>query len=655
MVEWEHLREDLRFDDVVPVERVSVVGSLMDLIERAVSRSVLTPRMVSNMFLSNGLQPDTSFMGGGQQVLPNPYEIRRASGPNLIVAMTGESVEDLALLWNLRSAHGDRRAMPIGIPAEAITADALQMLQQPGRSTFFGLSGGQCHLVSASVPLGELEAVAASTTSARAVAYESVLTFGPAPGRGRSHVTTWHDGRTRLDPESDADRDLFRESRSGFRGPQLILDVYVDGYPLPADGTMRGTDLFGRFQAGAAQVSVSELRRTGTVEVSWPSSWTCLAAVTQSRGLDVEESEPGLAAATLIRALGGIQWVRMLQSRPLIELVYRMAERSGMSWWKSRWTAAHADLLAAGADPATLDQAAALLGRDDPAVAPAGEGRAVPFQDFVNAFKSDPAARRWVTWAERRHLLVRGADVTCPECRTKSWLPLVALPPPIACAGCGREITQPFGPRDLRFSYRLGEPLRRVLETDSLGHVLALGWFTQLFHDGRLVGAHPGVTFRDREAGRVIGEADVLLLFPDGGMVPVEVKRRALGADARNEALMDNLADALGAPWDALVVTEPARDCQELADMARRLPERPRVLLTDDQLHAEHVVWALGEDPFEWAPRSEEEDAVREASFRTWLATNDPEVPWFNLRETLLDPDLVANPSAQSGHAETDR
>jgi hypothetical protein len=644
MVEGEQLREDLRFEDVLPVERVSVVGSLTDLIDRVLNRQVLNPRLVSNMFLAYGLEPDTSFMRDGQQVLPNPFAIRRAAGPNLIVAMTRDSVDDLALLWNLRSAHGGSRAMPIGIPAEQITADALQVLQQPGRATMFGWSGGRCHLVSASVGLGDLESLSSSTDAVRAVAYEDVLTFGPAPGRTRSHVTAWHDGRTRLDPESESDRELLRQSRGGLRGPHMILDVYVDGYPLPADGTMRGTDTFGRFQAGAAQVSVSELRRKGTVEVSWPSSWTCLAAVAQTRGLDVEQSEPGLAAATLIRALGGIQWTRMLQSQRLIELIYRMAERSGMSWWKKKWTDAHADLLAAGVDPATLERAAALLGRDDPAVAPAGEGRAVPFQDLVGALGSEAAASRWVKWAERRHLLVRGADVVCPECKTKSWLPLVALLPPIACAGCGRQINQPYGPRELRFTYRIGEPLRRVLETDSLGHVLALSWFVQLFHDDRLVGAHPGVTFRNGDDGRVIGEADVLLLFPDGALVPVEVKRRASGADARNEQSMDNLADAVSAPWDALVVTQPARDCGTVADMGRRLPQRPRVLLTDDQLHEEHVFWALGVDPFAWAPRTEEEDAKREAKFHAWLAHNDPEVPWYNLRDTLLDPALVANP-----------
>lgn len=151
---------------------------------------------------------------------------------------------------------------------------------------------------------------------------------------------------------SDADREVLRESRTALRQPQLMLDVTVVGYPLPADRTMRGTDLFGRFQAGAAQVTVSEMRDQQTVGVQWPSSWTCLAAVAQSRGLDVGASEPGLAAATLIRALGGIDSIRLLQHRPLIALLYRTAERTGMSWMKKKWATTHRELLQAGVDHA---------------------------------------------------------------------------------------------------------------------------------------------------------------------------------------------------------------------------------------------------------------------------------------------------------------
>lgn len=105
---------------------------------------------------------------------------------------------------------------------------------------------------------------------------------------------------------------------------------------------------------------------------------------------------------------------------------------------------------------------------------------------------------------------------------------------------------------------------------------------------------------------------------------------------------MDTLADRLGAPWDALAVTEPAREIPSLADAGRSLPHRPRLVLTDDQLHEEHVVWMMGRNPFRWEPRTAEQDAERDAAFVEWLANNDPDVPSDHLRDALLDPGLGA-------------
>lgn len=634
------LREDLRFEDVLPVERIEAQGSLEDLIARTVDHGYLTPRQVANVHLGSGLRPDTSFMGVRESVIPNPYAQRRAAGPNIIVVVTPGSVEDLTLLWNLRGAHGFGRTLPIGVPAEQVTANALRELQEPGRATMFGLGGGRCHLVSASVPHTSLQELAEQSRTAVATPFEELLTFGPAPGRVHSHVSWWQNGRTRLDPMTDGDRDALRVAGDV---PNLVLDVAVHGYPLPRDQTMRGSEFFGRFQAGEAQLTVTTNRSERTVEVRWPSAWTCLAAVAQTRGLTAAASEPGLAAVTLVRALGSLDEIAHLLHRPLIDLLYRMAERSGMSWWKKRWSATHHQMLEGGADPDTLEELAVRLGRDDPAVAPPGEGRAVPFHSFVTALGGDRPARHWVGWAERRHLLVRGAEVSCPACRSNSWLPLAALPPPIPCPGCGRQIEQPYDARQLTFSYRLGEPLRRVLETDSLGHVLVLRWVWELF-DRSFVGAHPGVTFAAAD-GKPIGEADVLLLFADGSLVPIEVKRTGSGVDQRSQTLMDTLADALEARWDVLAVTQAARDLPDLLAFERQLPGRPRLLLTDDQIHEPRPIWAMGSNPFEWAPRTLEQDAERELAFRRLLAENDPDIPWDSVAASLLDPAIHARRS----------
>ena len=536
-------------------------------------------------------------------------------------------------------AHGDRRVLPIGVPADQITADVLRVLQEPGRATMFGLGGEKCHLVSSSVPLDALEEMAQASPTVRAVPFEDILTWGPAPGRPRSHLSMWRNGRTRLEPLSDADREVLRHARTGVRSVPLTLDVQVHDAPLPTDPTMRGSELWGRFQAGAAQVAVSELRRQDTVEVIWPPSWTSLAAVAQSRGLDVRESAAGLAAASLIRSIGNVTGMRWLAHHGLVALLYRMAERSGMSWWKARWRNSQRIFREQGLHSDVIEQLAALLDRDDPAVAPAGEGRAVGFQEFVTVLGNRPAAEHWVKWAERHHLLVRGTDIRCPACQATAWLPMAAIPPPVACAGCGREILHPYGPRDLAFSYRLGEPLRRVLETDSLGHLMALRWLVELFGDRTLVGAHPGVEFVDPATQRIHGEADVLLLFADGSLVPIEVKRNGAGVEEKTERSMDTVSELLAAPWDSLVVMQPARDCNSIRSVERRLPERPRLLVTTDQLFTDHVMWIMGSDPFEWDPCTDQQDDERDAALGRWLRDNDPDEPWDFVSEGLLDLD----------------
>jgi hypothetical protein len=634
--EFAGLREGLSFEDIVPIEYAQVTGGLEDLVGRLGKTGVLSPRQLASVSLATGLEPDTSFLGN-QPLLPSPNHERRAAGPNIIVVVSEGSAADLALLWNLRGAHGDRRAMPIGLPAGQVTREALAVLQRPGVAAMFGLGGGRCRLTSVSVPTDELARLAAGTPAV-VVPYEELLTFGPAPGRPRSQVATFDGGAAYLEAVTESDRDVLTVSRQMMRQPHLVLDVQVADAPLPADLTMRGTAFGPSFQGGAAQVSV-KLDRVDNVRVQWPSSWTSLAAVARTRGLRVSQSVPGQAAATLIGALGSVDAIRWLAHRPLIALLYRLAERSGMSWQKSQLNSLRARLAEQGRPTDVLDEAEATLSAPEHVVTPAGEGRTLGFEDFRKALSSDQAAARWVTWAERHHLLVRGVDIVCPHCKASSWLPMASMPPPVGCPGCGRSLDTPYEPRQVPFAYRMGEPLRRVLETDSLGHVLALHWLTELFGErGGLIGSHPGVdlsTGEGKDQAR-IGEADVLLLFADGRLVPVEVKRTAAGVDARALGLMDRLAAALEAPYDVVAVSQPARDCPDLPASIYQPAGRPRLLISDDQILDRRPFWSVGSDPFAWVPRTEADDLKRATTFTAELEAFDPDQPWDLVRDTLL-------------------
>jgi len=634
--EFVGLREVLPFEEIVPIQYTQVTGGLEDLVGRLVKTEVLSPRQLASVSLATGLEPDTSFLGNSP-LLPSSDHERRAAGPNIIVAVSEGSAADLALLWNLRGAHGDRRAMPIGLPADQVTREALTFLQRPGVAIMFGLGGGICRLTSMSVPVDELARMA-SGTPAVAVPYEKLLIFGPAPGRPHSHVAAFSAGAAYLEAMTESDREILTISRQMMRQPRLVLDVRVADAPLPADLTMRGARFAPSFQGGAAQVPV-DANSLSNVRVQWPSSWTSLAAVGRTRGLLVSQSAPGQAAATLIGALGSVDAIRWLAHRPLIALLYRLAERSGMSWQKSQLNSLRARLAEQGRATDTLDEAEAALSSPEHVVTLAGEGRTLGFEEFRKALASDKAAARWVTWAERHHLLVRGVNIVCPHCMASSWLPLASMPPPVGCPGCGRSLGEPYEPRHVPFAYRIGEPLRRVLETDSLGHVLALHWFTQLLGEpGGLIGAHPGFEFSagDGKSRTTVGEADVLLLFADGRLAPVEVKRAAAGVDAKALELMDRLAAALEAPYDVVAVSQPARDCPDLPASIPQPTDRPRLVITDDQILNRRPFWAAGSNPFAWDPRTEAVDIERDSSFAAELEAFDPDQPWDLVRDTLL-------------------
>jgi hypothetical protein len=186
----------------------------------------------------------------------------------------------------------------------------------------------------------------------------------------------------------------------------------------------------------------------------------------------------------------------------------------------------------------------------------------------------------------------------------------------------------------------MGEPLRRVLETDGLGHVLTLYWFTKLFGPrGGIVGAHPGVNFAsgDRKNRAVIGEADVLLLFDDGRLVPVEVKRTAAGVDPRTLELMDRLATALDAPFDVVAVSQPARDCPDLPGSVAQPVDRPRLVISEDQILDRQPLWVLASNPFGGSPCAESDDEERESAFIKELETSEPDKRWDHVRDTLLE------------------
>ncbi|AEF43064.1 hypothetical protein [Hoyosella subflava] len=103
-----YLPLDLRFEDFVTVNRVEAQCSLEDLLSRLNAADRLTPRELSMIHLAYGSR-GSSAIRSETKAMPDPAFAKFDAGPNVVVVCSPNSVDDLALLWNLRGAHGDFR------------------------------------------------------------------------------------------------------------------------------------------------------------------------------------------------------------------------------------------------------------------------------------------------------------------------------------------------------------------------------------------------------------------------------------------------------------------------------------------------------------------------------------------------------------------
>lgn len=610
------LKPELKFEDFVKVERVQVSGSLDDLLTRLSNDRRVSPRQLSMLHLAYGNSGSRSFRVT-PNVLSTPGFDRYDAGPNVIVVCSPGSLDDLALLWNLRGAQGDGHVLPIGIPVDAVTPATIQALVRHNRIARSGMPHRVAYVTSASVstdiiserlgPMleGEKPQIAVRGLSA-------MLGFGRPGGWHRDDVLVWHDGRARLTPLPTNSHVEFFQRGSVNDLTNVVYDLAVPSNPFPRVDDVRVDRLSWTFVSGhRTSYNIGVRSRTQVEQVEWPSTSLIARSIVRRRNLDLVESEPGRACRVLLSGMKDLGYVSLLTHAPLLDLLEQMAARHGFGWYKQRLRALNEDADPTSAVPTTSD--------DLPDKA---------FNEFKKVFgNNDRATRFWLLWAERAGLIIKGIPLQCVKCLAKQWIPVGAFSPPIVCRGCGEGMDEPFGDRPtVNFTYRLSERMRRVYEHDAMGHLLVAHYFDSLLSvgkSGRLVGLHAGMEVTPSDGPTVIGEADVLLLTRDGEFIPVEVKRRAAGLTAAEIEKLDNLATALQAPWSAVAACEYANTAEvglEASVDRNADGSYKRMALTYDQLLKPRLSWAMGSDPFRFSALSLEEVETREKEFVDRLA-----------------------------------
>jgi ribosomal protein S27E len=441
-----YLKEELQFEGFVNLDRLSVVGSLEDLLQRLTSETSMSPRQLSMIHLRYG---GGKYGRGAQSfVLPEPSFARNDAGPNIIVACSPNNADDLALLWNLRSAHGDSRPLPIGIPTSELTADRVKGLATHALVSQYGIQAKSIYVTSASVGLAALNAKLGEPDDRefKIVDTTELLTLGGPAGWSREDVIVWSDGRARFVPlPAESKKDVLEDAHFG-RHTRMQVDVQVLSRPFPDGTDIRIDGSNSHYYAGANSMYVGQ-RRSEPVEIAWPSRLLSARAVARNRKLELTESTPGKSARVALTTFTDLWDISNLAHEPLLQLLEEMAARSGFGWLKQRARSLNREVTPVEAVGPTTDEL--------PEKA---------FSDFKRALGNrEKATKYWLVWAEHAGLIVKGFQLQCSMCSAKQWIPVAAFSPPIVCRGCAEVMVAPFGERSsVNFTYRISERLRRA-------------------------------------------------------------------------------------------------------------------------------------------------------------------------------------------------
>lgn len=157
--------------------------------------------------------------------------------------------------------------------------------------------------------------------------------------------------------------------------------------------------------------------------------------------------------------------------------------------------------------------------------------------------------------------------------------------PPWTCRWCAASIGRPFPSGQVSFGYAASATTLSLVGEDALPHLLAVRWWDRILSRPKdLHGAYPGVLLKNVESSRQIGEADVLLVFSNGSVVPGECKLRSSGWNADEARKLDAITEALQSPWSFVATPQSSSECTTAFKDAAVVGNRPRFVLTGEQL-----------------------------------------------------------------------
>ncbi|PVX59508.1 hypothetical protein [Rhodococcus globerulus] len=590
------LVDTLTYDEVLTVKEAegepgaeSILTALRDM--KSVTAVELTfVKLAQSQASFNKGFPSTSRFKWGDLVAAGKF------GPNLVVVYRPGSVDDLALLWTLRARFGHPDGFPLAVPYIDSAGAALDHWTDEHAAHYFGMDHN-VGLTSISVDTDALNELATGRGFS-VVSPEDVLRPIPGCSVPSTEMVHFIGGKSTVPSVSSTEIDALGQHILGVTHSWTKLSVTVTDRRLPFSRTMRrdrfanGGYLGGYLTGGG--------RRGEFATVFHPSGLEVLQALFLDHGLDARPSVPGRAAEQLMRAVGGD--LDMIASPAVTDAFQQLTRGRSSSVIKRRL----GQFLQADKEEQKGDRYQILADRLDAALGTPDSGE-IGYKSLTQLQQlmklKGLETQRWVEWAVRQGLLLRGVEASCSQCTHKQWRPFADTVPALVCHGCGQEIPNPHGNRAIEYKYRAAETLLRAVNDDVLPCILSARHISSVFGPdrGHVFGIYPGIELRELGDATVFAEIDVVVVLSNGNFIFGECKVNARGLTDGELAKLWEAADRVGATATFAATMQPATECGDVWKITEDAKGRPHFALTAEHLYELFPSGpALGEEWFAW-------------------------------------------------------
>ena len=423
------LPSDLAFGDLVAVRSVDGEPSIRDLISRMLDLQRISTVELTRVRLPTSIiggynkgMPSTSRFGWGQSSALTQY------GPNLLVVYRPGSVEDLALLWNLRARFAHPEGLPLAVPLTDLARQDIEALRRtPQAQHYFGL-GHNLGITSFSVLPDELLELSAGTGFDVVDPWDVV---GEIHGCGvaSTEMAQFAEGKATVSSFSPTEIETLGQDYLGSSNATwLTLTGVVKENRLPPSPTMRRNRWQVPGYLHGKIVHVGKLDEFATLR--HPAGLEVLKALALDHSLRAQVSTPGKAAENLIRAADAD--LSMFTYPGVTTLMEQLARRGHASLVKRRLNQflEGSDVIP-GSEKYQILMSRLDLALSAPDVDEIGHMNFNKIRETLGlGIKPLPAKETaaWIDWAVRRRLILRGVQAACPNCKHVQWRPLLRYP-----------------------------------------------------------------------------------------------------------------------------------------------------------------------------------------------------------------------------------